>query len=200
MKDARLKKGLTLKKFEEKTKIKKSFLQYIETEKWNDLPEYGVVKGFVKSMSDILDIKNDVAFALLRRDYSSNKKVAVNPKPDLKMKFSWSPKITVLVVVVLAIVSVLSYIVYQYINFNQPPKLELVLPVEDQVVENLEVVVSGITDPDAVVIANNQPILVNSDGNFSDTVEVKKGDEELKVSATSRSGKFTEIRRRIKTK
>jgi len=147
-----------------------------------------------------LDIKNDVAFALLRRDYSSNKKVAVNPKPDLKMKFSWSPKITVLVVVVLAIVSVLSYIVYQYINFNQPPKLELVLPVEDQVVENLEVVVSGITDPDAVVIANNQPILVNSDGNFSDTVEVKKGDEELKVSATSRSGKFTEIRRRIKTK
>lgn len=199
LKEVRLERGFTLKKLEEKTKIKKSFLGNIENEKWEDLPEYGVVKGFVKSISDVLDIDNDTALALLRRDYSSNRKVAVNPKPDVKQRFSWGPKFTVLIVILVSILSVVAYISYQYISFNQPPKLEVLLPEENEVIKNLKVVVSGTTDPGSVVIVNNQPILVDENGNFSDVVEIKQGSEEIQVFAKSRSGKETQVTRKIKT-
>jgi len=136
------------------------------------------------------------AVAFLRRDYPP-KKVDVNPKPDLKSKFSWSPKLTFIASIFIILLLVIGYLTFQYVKFMSPPKLFIDSPTQGQVITSYEVKISGETDKDASIKVNNQPILVSEEGTFSGTVEIFEGTMEIDVRAISRSGKETQIVRKI---
>lgn len=197
LKDARVKKRYSLARLESETKIKKDFIRAVEEEDWQALPDYPVVVGFVKNIANYLGLKEMSAVALLRRDYPPQK-LSINPKPDVSKQLFWSPKMTFLVGVGVVIAVILGYLGFQYAGFVSPPPLSLSQPQEGQVVGSASVTVSGKTNPEATVKANNQPILVNEDGTFTGEVEIFKGTSEIVVSATSRSGKETTVRRNIK--
>ena len=197
LKDARVRKRFSLAKLETETKIKKDFIQAVEEENWQALPDYSVVVGFVKNVANYLGVKERSAVALLRRDYPPQK-LSINPKPDVSKQFIWSPKLTFLVGVGIVIALILGYLGFQYAGFISPPPLSLTQPQEGQVVVGVSVTVSGKTNPEATVKANNQPILVSEDGTFSAEVEIFKGTSDIVGTATSRSGKQTTLRRNIK--
>jgi len=197
LKLARVKKRFSLARLESETKIKKDFIKAVEQEDWQVLPDYPVVVGFVKNIANYLGLKETSAVALLRRDYPPQK-LSINPKPDVSKQFVWSPKLTFFVGVGIVIAVILGYLGFQYAGFISPPPLNLSQPQEGQVVGSTSLTVSGKTNPEATVKANNQPILVNEDGTFTAEVEIFKGTSEIVVSATSRSGKQTTLRRNIK--
>lgn len=192
----RHRKKLSFLDIEEKTKIKKDFIQSIENEKWSNLPEYPVVLGFVKSIAGILEIDPDKAAAFLRRDYPP-KVIPINPKPDVSKEFVWSPKLTFLVSISVIALLAFAYLTIQYRKFVSPPKLVVDLPRNEQEVDLPNVLVRGRTDVDAVVTANNQPVIVDSDGNFSFDLEINQQTNEIVIIAKSRSGKETTISRKI---
>jgi transcriptional regulator with XRE-family HTH domain len=196
LKEKRVRRKYSRQKLERLTKIKKSFIEAIEKEEWQKLPELPVVTGFVKNIAQSLNIDRNNAVALLRRDYPP-KKVAISPKPDVAQKFIWSPKLTFFVGLFVCLVVIMSYLVFQYVNFTNPPKLEVLSPKEGQeiVTENLAVV--GMTDPEATIVVNNQPVLVDGNGSFKAEIEIFEGTEEVVIVARSRSGKETVIRRKI---
>jgi len=196
VKDTRAKKRYSLAKVEDAIKIKREFIEAIEKQDWKALPEYPVVVGFVKNIAQYLGINRNQAVALLRRDYPPQK-LSINPKPDVSKGFTWSPKLTFLVGVATIVILVLGYLAFQYSNFIGPPTLEVIEPKEGQVVENRSIKVSGKTDSDVVVKANNQPILVNDEGAFAAEVQIFEGTTEIVIKATSRSGKETIIHRKI---
>jgi len=197
LKDARVRKRFSLARLESETKIKKDFIKALENENWTALPDYPVVVGFVKNIASYLGLGERSAMGILRRDYPPQK-LSINPKPDVSRQFIWSPKLTFLVGVGIVIALILGYLGFQYAGFISPPSLELTQPQEGQVVGSPQVIVSGKTNSEATVKANNQPILVNQDGSFSAEVEIFEGTSEIVVVATSRSGKETVIRRNIK--
>lgn len=195
---ARKNKFKSLSDVEKGTRIKKDFLISLEAEEWEKLPEYPVVSGFVKSIAHFLDADVDKAAALLRRDYPP-KVLSMNPKPDVSKQFVWSPKLTFIAGVIAVIIIVLSYLGFQYYKFSSPPSLEVYSPKEDQEVDN-PLSVSGKTDPDAVVIVNNQSAVVSSDGLFETDINVTENLSEVNVSARSRAGRETVIIRKVKPK
>ncbi|HJX59181.1 hypothetical protein A2V61_03640 [Candidatus Woesebacteria bacterium RBG_19FT_COMBO_47_8] len=197
IKDARAKKRYSLAKLEEATKIKKDFIEAIEKEDWKTLPDYSVVVGFVKNIAAYLQAGERQAIALLRRDYPPQK-LSINPKPDVSRQFVWSPKLTFFVGVGAVIAIIVGYLIFQYVRFINPPHLEVFEPKEGQVVNTAAIRVSGKTDGDAVIKANNQPILVSDDGKFSADIEIFAGTGEIVVKAVSRSGKETTVKRMIK--
>jgi transcriptional regulator with XRE-family HTH domain len=188
LKNARIKKKLSLSSLSDKTKIKRDFLDAIEKEEWEKLPEFPVVLGFVKSICATLNLDPSIHAAILKRDYPP-KELRINPKPDVVKKFVWGPRTTFLIVVACALIGVASYLLIQYINFIRPPVIEVLSPVEGEIVERKEVVVSGKVDSDSVVRVNNQPVLVGDGGNFQTVVELVNGVNEIVVVARSRSGK-----------
>lgn len=196
IKEARIRKKLSRDKLEKITKIKKEFIEAIESQEWGKLPEYAVVWGFVKNIAGTLKLNEKHTLALLRRDYPP-KRTPINPKPDISEKFSWSPKLTFAVLVAMVTLSILGYLIYQYINFIQPPELTLEVPHEGALVKEKVVRVVGTTDPEAVVLVNNQPTVVAADGTFVSEIEIFQGTEEIVVIAKSRSGKESVIRRKI---
>jgi len=196
LKEARIKRKLTFSKIEEKTKIKKNFISSIEKQDWEKLPEYPVVYGFVKSLADVLRVDRKQTLAKLRRDYPP-KSLRINPEPDVMDKFIWSPKLTFLAAIVIFSLVIASYLGYQYFDFISPPSLEVVSPKDGEVVNRSILEVSGITEPEAVVRVNNQPVIVEEDGNFNAEIEIFEGTKDVEVKAISRSGKETVIHRRI---
>jgi len=196
LKDARAKKRYSVARLERITKIRTDYIRAIEEENWNSLPERPVVAGFVNSIAQSLAVDQKQAAALFRRDYPP-KKLRVNPKPDLLNKFVWSPRLTFLVGIFTIIIAVLGYLTFQYLNFIRPPNLEINRPLENQVIEESTIEVAGTTHPDASVVVNNQPVIVEEDGNFLTEVEIYEGTNEIVITAKSRSGKETMVRRKI---
>jgi cytoskeletal protein RodZ len=196
LKNARVEKKLTLSHVEDVTKIKSLFIDLLEKEDWDTLPPFPTVLGFVKSIAGALEMDEKFAVAILKRDYPP-KKLRITPKPDLVNKLSWGPKITFMVGVGAVLVILFGYLMVQYVRFVSPPSLHLNSPQENQVITTGNVTVFGETDSDAKVVVNNQPIAVSADGKFSIDMNVAVETKEIVVTASSRSGKVTEIRRKV---
>ncbi|EKE12460.1 MAG: hypothetical protein ACD_13C00216G0003 [uncultured bacterium] len=194
--NARKEKKYSYERLEEITKIRTSFIEAIEKEEWQLLPPFPTVLGFVKSLSSALDIDENMAMAVLRRDYPP-KKLSINPEPDISSKPSWNPKLTFFVGVGLVATIILGYLTFQYTKFRSPPKMELTSPVEGQIVNGDSVLVFGTTDTDVKITVDNQPVLVDEEGRFLANIEISEDTSEIIVKAVSRSGKETIIERKI---
>lgn len=195
LKNARLKKKISVKKLEDITKIKSSFIEYIENQQWDKLPEGAVVGGFVKNIASSLKIDVRQASALFRRDYP-RQNLKINPSPDINQKFTWGPKSTFLLMSFFVVVAVFSYLLFQYISFNRPPKLEVIEPVNGQTVEK-KVKVSGLTQENATLTVNGQPVVVEENGNFSVEIEIADNQNEIEVKSISVSGKESLVKREV---
>ncbi|HTK03441.1 MAG TPA: helix-turn-helix domain-containing protein [Alphaproteobacteria bacterium] len=196
LREAREAKNYSLIRLENITKIKIDFLQAIEKEDWNKLPAFPTILGFVKNIASVLGIDERVAAATLRRDYPP-KKLHINPKPDVSNKFIWSPKLTFAIGIGIVIIVFFGYLIFQYSRFISPPRLTVDSPKQDQVVSGNNVLVFGTTDIDAKVTVNNQPVLTDENGKFSVSIEVVPETKEIVITATSRSGKMTEVKRQL---
>lgn len=197
IKETRTNKKISLDRLESETKIKKEFLVAIEKENWIGLPDLPVLTGFVKNIAAFLGLNQNQLTAMLRRDYPP-RKLAINPKPDVADKFTWTPKLTFYVGAFIIAVLILGYLVFQYAKFVRPPALSVLRPKEGVEVTTSLVRVEGKTDPNATVKVNNQPVLINEDGAFSVDIEIFEKTDEIVVVATSRTGKETVVRRTIK--
>jgi len=197
IKEARTKKRYSLSKLEDVTKIKKDFIEALEKENWQDAPDFPVLVGFVKSIAGALGTSEKSLLALLRRDYPP-KALSINPKPDIENKLVWSPKLTFVLGVGIIVVLLLGYLIFQYGTFVASPSLSVSEPKEGQVITERLVRVSGKTDSDAIIKINNQPVLLDSEGNFVAEIEIFEGTSEIEVKAQSRAGKETVVRRKIK--
>lgn len=193
----RVKKKISLESLERKTRIRKEFIEALEHEDWQSLPEFPVVLGFVKNIAKALNLNENKATAFLRRDYPP-KIVSLTPKnPIGKKGFVWSPKSTLMVAIIFAILMAVSFLGYQAYRFLSPPSLVLFSPKDGDKVKAGELLISGKTDIDAVVFVNNQPAVVDSDGNFQAQVLVDQNTNQLVVKARSRSGKERVVEQRL---
>ncbi len=198
LKEERTKKKLSLFQMERETKIKREFVDLIERGDWNNLPEYPVTLGFVKTIAKSLGVSEETATALLRRDYPFDKsKLPINPKPDLKLNKSINPRIVRIFLSVFAVLCVLGYLIFQYFLYISPPKLIVIQPPDNQQVLGNEVYFVGKTDPDATLRVNNQQVLVSETGDFSDKISINEATKDLVFVARSRYGKETVVVRNI---
>lgn len=193
---SRVRKKYSLKHLEQITKIKASFIDALERQEWQSLPNFSTTLGFIKSISGFLNINEKTAIALFKRDYSL-KKQNINPKPDIIQKFTWSPKLTFALGVSVVILAIFGYLGLQYLRFTSSPELVIETPVDNVSIDGKYIVVSGKTNADAKVTVNKQPVLVDLDGKFVVGLEISPETKEIIITATSRSGKMTEVKRNI---
>lgn len=201
IKEGRRAKGLTIKELEDLTHIKAGFIAAIEEANWERLPDFSTTLGFIRSISHFLEIDDNQTVSIFRREYPPllDKKVE-RRKKEVYKKFVWGPRVTFVAGVILILLIVLGYLGFQFRKFNLPPSLVVTSPTEEQIVKQGSLVVIGKTDSDATVIVNNQAVVVSDDGSFSVNIDISKNTNEINISAKSRSGKMTVIRRRINFK
>lgn len=200
IKEARLQKDFTKEKLGEVTHIRTSFITAIEKGDWKSLPEFGITLGFIKSITHFLDVDERHAVSVFRRDYPPKliPTTKVNKEKEINRRFTWGPKMTFLTGIIIVLMIILGYLGFQYKKFNSPPDLIVNAPVENQVVRSRDLEVKGKTDPDATVTINNQEVVVGNDGNFIADIIISNNTVQIIIKAESRSGKSTQIERKIK--
>lgn len=203
LKDARLKKKIRRKEIVKKTKISSKYLKALESDNYKKLPEAAFVKGFIRNYANAVGLDPEQALAVFRRDFDQNVKGKVVSRkivPSAIEKQSlWNPKTTMIAAILSVSIILISYLIFQYRLLTSAPFLEVTSPLENEKVTST-VTVQGKTDSQATVTINNQQVLLDDDGSFSQSLTLPEGTRIITIESVNRSGKSRLIQRTVDVK
>lgn len=68
------------------------------------------------------------------------------------------------------------------------PKLEIATPKDNETVSNQNLVIKGSTDKETVIQVNETPVVVDALGNFEAEINLKEGENKIKITANDIAG------------
>lgn len=192
-KSVRKKKGFTLEEAEAQTKVKLKYLLALESNNWECLPMEVYVRGFVLSYSKFLGIKQTEALALFDTEAVLNRKKQSSElsynRSFRDIRFLITPKVLAYSALSVFIIAMVSYIAIQLTSFAGMPSLKVISPDNNVVVENDQLDVTGLTDPDAIVSINEEKVPVTQEGKFISTLKLHNGVNILKIKSVNKTKK-----------
>ena len=177
------------------TKIQLKYLECLENGTYEQLPADVYVKGFLRSYAQFLGISEISLIKLYERE----KKIQHNLKKEEKKKFSIkplnfsrpiiTPKFLVIGIVTISVLLTFFYMYRELNIFISVPQLVITEPQNNSTVSENTIKISGITEKDAQLFINNQPILVDQNGKFSEDLNLQNGTNTIAVRAVNRFNK-----------
>lgn len=200
--ETRIRKSLTLEEIAEKTKIRPQFLVAIEKGEYDKLPSPAYAKGFVRNYASYLGLSQKEILALFRREFDEKRAYKVLPDGMTQGKSFLLTRTRIrqsFFIVALAGITLLGYLGFQYRSMFLPPLLIVDSPQQNAQTKD-EITVSGKTDPNATVLINNEPVLPNTNGEFTKSLTLFPGKTSIILKAKNRFGKETILQRTIDVK
>lgn len=201
LEEAREEASLSLDQLSKKLNIQKKYLENLESGKYSELPADVYVKGYLKSYADCLGINYGELLKLYDRERGIEEKINnfQEKKKDIfhSVPIVITPKMLQISAIVLVILGIFFYLWYQVSGLSRSPDLSLNNPIQDKTVTESTITIVGSVELDSSLTINEQPIHVDSDGNFKESIGLQEGVNVLKVTASNRFGKQTTIERRV---
>lgn len=201
LKKVRQERGITLSEVEKATKIRFRYLQALENDEYDKLSSATSTRGFIKNYAEFLGLTSTQLLAIFRRDFPQDKQGRIIPQgmvePIDKPRFSWTPKLTVILLVTTFLTLFFGYLAYQYFSLISPPALSLSAPLAEEKVLGETIEVVGKTDPDAVVTINGELVSLSEKGEFRYQLGLTSGENTIVVEAVSKLGKKKRITRTV---
>lgn len=190
LKSKREKLGLSTKQIAEKIRIQEKYLIALEENDDQAFDSKVIARGFLIKYCDYLNIDWEKLLPFWRRDFNISTKRAETSSSFLS-KINITPLVFSILVFALIIFSFVSFGFIQYAKFKKPPNIEIESPVEDQVYANPQVVVKGKTTEGSKIFMNNTELSLDSEGNFSENLNVSPGLNKLVFRSISPLGRET---------
>ncbi len=189
---------ISLAEIAKATKIKQVYLEKIEEGSFDDLPPDVYVQGFLKSYARYLGVDNKEVLQQYKKECGikdNMKKFRVNSR--LKKKFNFpnitvTPRFFTTVFIVLIIFGGFFYFYKEIGNFSQDPRLIVMQPTGDLLIDKGTLNVIGITDKDNKVFINGQPVFVNEKGEFQENLGLQNGMNNIVIKSINRFDKEIE--------
>lgn len=118
LKNKRLEKNLGLGEVEAATKIKKEFLEAIEKNNFQKISSEVATRGFIKNYAEFLGLSSRNVLAVFKRDFVQNKREIKIPYSS---RFVWTPKLTMILLVVIFAILLIAYLIRQYFSLANTP-------------------------------------------------------------------------------
>lgn len=197
MKKIRDERRLSLADVSKSTKIQTKYLQYFEEGEYLKLPADVYVKGFLRSYATCMGISEVNLIKQFEREkgiHKNIKKIVDDDKVKKPINFSIfviTPKMIVIGVIVALSFGSFLYLYFQVNNFVSTPRLVIIKPADGIEVDGGATHVIGVAEKDALVTINDQPVMVNEKGEFSEDVGLKEGLNVINVRARNKFSKET---------
>jgi len=198
LKKIREKSGVSLSELATNTKVKREYLEKIEAGDYEQLPFDVYVKGFLRSYAKFLSLNPEKVIAQFEKEVGvrENVKKYQNKSKngfDLKIpNLTITPKIVSIVSSILIILTGVVYFYLEVDDFSKKPDLTIDSPVTNRTIDGSSVDVIGSTDFENKVTINGEPIYIDSEGKFRESVGLQKGANEIIVEAFNKFGKSTQ--------
>lgn len=188
LKSARRKKEITLERAEEETKVRVKYLKALEEGRFEALPGNVYALGFLSKYADFLELNKDELMTRFRSERGETQYSAgLMPLRRIKEPLLYlSSKTLIVTVIVLVLAGILGYIIYSVRAFTLPPNLLISSPSAEQVLTQNTVDIIGKTDEGVTLMINDQTILLDGNGNFTQQVKLNAGLNVFEVKAISR--------------
>ena len=188
---------LSLAEISKGTKIQTKYLQYFEDGEYMKLPADVYVRGFLRSYANYMGLPENSLIKQFEREkdiHKNIKKIVEEEKNGSFINFSAfiiTPKLIVVSVISLVAMASFGYLYFQVNNFVSTPRLAIIKPMDGVLVEGSGTHIVGVAEKDALVFINDQPVLVNEKGEFSEDVGLKDGINAISVKARNKFSKET---------
>lgn len=195
MKKLRDERRLSLGEISKSTKIQVKYLQYLEEGTYLKLPADCYVKGFLRSYAIFMGLNELAIIKQFEREkgiHRNIKKVVDDDGSRPPIKFSSlviTPKIIIVSTILFLVAFSFIYLYVEVNNFVSKPRLNIIKPVDGMTVTGSSTHVVGIAEKGALVFINDQPVLVNEKGEFSEDIGLKSGLNVINVKARSKFNK-----------
>jgi len=187
-----------------------------------DISKYAVARNLHLTVSDIADIENglpeawqgiyQIGYIKAYAELVEQKLPSFDTEPSLASSEILSPlvkpvsgKSVILsqfaskAAIFVLIFSIVSYVGLQVVVLTSPPRLLVNEPNDGLVTNDTSIKLQGKTDENTDVSINGVSILTEPDGSFSVVVPLKRGVNDIDVTATNRLTKQSKVSRTIIT-
>jgi transcriptional regulator with XRE-family HTH domain len=202
LRSARQARKLKLSAVAEKLNIREKYLAALEKSQYNKLPQGVYGKNFLREYAIFLkldhkklseDFDHELALAGERL---SRKKIFSNQKAK-KIYFLAIPKIIRGIFIFFIALAGFLYLWHALSLVAAPPHLEIFYPPENFITNSLKIEIKGKTDLEALVSINNESVLADAAGNFSQEIDLKTGINTITISASKKYGRKNLVKRQI---
>jgi len=180
------------------TRIQAKYLEALENGEYEKLPAEVYIRGFLRSYARYLGL-DDTAFLKL---YDKEKNIRVNlghekivPEalryPTMN---AWviTPRAVLITLLVLVLGGTFLYLLSEFRSFVVEPRLLILEPLPGATIEGAGIVLKGKTDPGVGVTINGEPVFVGASGEFSESLVLQSGLNQITVRAENRFEKIKE--------
>lgn len=179
------------------TQIKPSYLELLEAGDYQSLPADVYVRGFLKSLAVNYRIKESVLVDQYEKEIGIGIIPMTKPEVSKEQKFSLTPRKIVIGTSILLALLAIVYVGKQIRSVLAPPYLVVNEPADDMNVQGNSVVVAGIGEVGSEVFINNQPVLIDASGHFTENLILSSGLNVVEISERNKFGKVSKIVRKI---
>lgn len=195
MKKIRNERRLSLSEMSKSTRIQAKYLEYLEEGEYLKLPADVYVRGFLRSYANLMGLNECALIKQYEREkgiHKNIKKIADTETTNTPINFSSlviTPKMIIISAVVLVVISSFVYLYAQVNNFVSAPRLVIIKPFDGSTTDGNSTHVTGVAEKDAMVFINDQKVLVSENGEFSEDVGLRPGQNMIIVKARSKFDK-----------
>src|SRR3989339_326367 len=195
IKTARQKKNLSVEELALKVQISANYLGKLEAGDYHLLPGEIYVKQFIKKLAKFFNLNERGLLKIYSHDLQAQPpliklKDATGRQPS---RDGWlSPKTVQLFFILILITGFVSYFPGKIKNIFPPPLLEIYSPAGSTITKETTIKITGKTEPETAIKINQQEILTEPDGNFSELVDLTIGVNTFKISASKKHSLISE--------
>ncbi|MFZ4632210.1 MAG: helix-turn-helix domain-containing protein [Patescibacteria group bacterium] len=195
---ARKLKQLKIEDIAKKINIRPEYLLAIEEERFDKLPAGLYGKNFIKEYAAALGLN----VKEILRDWDEQ---VLNNSPEdpfsrkilARHKFIIFPKLVRNLLFIGAIIICFLYLIFYFKKIILPPQLTITQPSSNLSIKGTNIMISGQTESEAEIKINGEIVLNNNNGNFSQTINLKKGLNNIIIKAKKKYSREEIVTRQI---
>ena len=196
LKEERLKRQLSREQLSFNTKISLKYLEALEQGWYHLLPGEVYAFQFIKRLAKLYHLNEKSLLAVYRKEKDSQPAlISLNPHPQTEIKTgNWlSPKTIRNFLIIVVVIAFGSYFGWEVKNIFTPPLLEIHSPLSQTITAEANIAITGRTEPETSLTVNGQEILINTNGNFSQMVDLTIGLNVFKIAAGKKHSRVSEL-------
>ncbi|MFA6097973.1 MAG: helix-turn-helix domain-containing protein [Patescibacteria group bacterium] len=193
--------GIGLEEAEKQTGIKKKYLEAIENGEYGILPGPVYIESFLKKYAIFLNVNEGLVIDIYRQQERKIIKKKFKPSFEASRQKLPQPIITPKTVrkaiIILIILACLTYVGFEVAKIFSPPLLTISSPSDFSTVTQNNIQVTGKTAPEARLTINGREVYLESDGSFTETVNLKEDLNVIEITAIKQRSKPTTVLRNV---
>jgi hypothetical protein len=178
------------------TQIKPTYLESLEKGDWAALPSDVYIRGFIKSLARVYNLDEKTLIEQYEKEHGFLPK-SREQKQETKYKFNFTPKTIIVLVSLLLGVLAVGYVATQIRSVLAAPVLELSEPSGDVTIQGNSVVIAGRSEIGADVTINEQIVLTDKNGQFTESLILSSGINVIEVVSKNKFNRVSRIVRKV---